>query len=73
MMISGTWGVTEPLRTAKFVQLIRQEVTAFWKLNSRSFKKPVLSYAEGVSFVKEEPIIPNNDVTYLPIMFVNEG
>ena len=51
MMISGTWGVTEPLRTAKFVQLIRQEVTAFWKLNSRSFKKPVLSYAKGVSFV----------------------
>ena len=49
-MISGTWGVTEPLRTAKFVQLIRQEVTAFWKLNSR-FKKPVLPYAKGVSFV----------------------
>ena len=65
--------MTEPLRTAKFVQVIRQEVTACWNLDSRSFKKPILSYAEGVSFVQEEPIILKNDVTYLPIMFVNEG
>ena len=73
MMISRALGVSEPLKTAKFVQLIRQEVIAFWKLDSCSFKKPVLSFVEGVSFVKKEPVIPNNDVTYLPIMFVNEG